>query len=143
MLFQRINRSDPEKVFIVVKNSDATAITVGMAVCFDYATDQDGVGVDAPATAILTIPAGIVEDTSIAAGSYGLVQVYGHNANALVDGTTGLGAGDPLQMTDGSFTLSLVTAGAETSDAVAYYFVAGEAYTTGTGAAKKVFIRCL
>ena len=53
MLFQRINRSDPEKVFIVVKNSYSTAaITVGQAVVFDYTTDQDGVGVTQPSTVL-------------------------------------------------------------------------------------------
>lgn len=36
MLFQRINRSDPEKVFIIVKNSYSTAsVTNGSALCWD------------------------------------------------------------------------------------------------------------
>ena len=94
MIFQRINRSDPEKVFISVKNSYSTAaITVGQAVCFDYVADADGVGVTRPATALLGLVAGIVESSSIASDDYGLVQVYGHNANALVTGGADVAVG--------------------------------------------------
>jgi hypothetical protein len=145
MLFQRLNRSDPEKVFIVVKNSYSTAaITVGQAVVFDYTTDQDGVGVTQPTAALLDCPAGVVETASIAAGEYGLIQVYGHNANALVDGTSGLVAGNTLQIADGSFALvkdaSAVTGAAGT---IFPGFVAGELYSTGAAAAKKVFLRLM
>lgn len=143
MLFQRLNRSDPEKIFIVVKNSYSTAaITVGQCVSFDYTTDADGVGVTRPTTALLYHAAGIVESASIAAGDYGLVQVYGHNANALVDGTTGIGVGTPLQAVNGAFNLAIVTAGV-TIAGPSYPFVCGQAYTTGAAAAKKVFLRCL
>lgn len=145
MLFQRLNRSDPEKVFIVIKNTYSTAaITVGQAVCFDYTTDADGVGVTQPTTALLEVPAGIVETASIAVGDYGLAQVYGHNANALVDGTSGLAAGDTLQIANGSF--DLVKDATEVSGASGTIFpgfVAGEAYSTGAAAAKKVFLRLL
>ena len=44
VLFQRINRTDPEKIFIIAYNSYATAaITNGQAVAWDYAADADGV----------------------------------------------------------------------------------------------------
>lgn len=143
MLIQRINRSDPEKVFIVVKNSySSAAITVGQPVCFDYTTDADGVGVTQPTTALLTMPAGIVESSEIAAGDYGLVQVYGHNANALVDGTSGTEVGAPLIMQDGSFEV-ILAAEVSNGDAVAYHIVAGEDYSTGAAAAKKTFLRML
>jgi hypothetical protein len=145
MLFQRLNRSDPEKVFIVVKNSYSTAaITVGQVVVFDYTTDQDGVGVTQPSAALLDMPAGIVETASIAAGEYGLIQVYGHNANALVDGTTGLVAGDSLKISDASFNLTKeATPVASAVGALFPGFVAGELYSTGAAAAKKVFIRLM
>ena len=46
MLFQRVNRSNPEKIFIVAKNSYSTAsLTNGQAVIWDWTTDGDGVGV--------------------------------------------------------------------------------------------------
>lgn len=85
MLFQRINRTDPEKVFIVAKNSYSTAsLTNGMPVIWDWTTDCDGVGVTL-ATATENVSAGQdiagVASETIAAGSYGLLQVYGyHNA---------------------------------------------------------------
>lgn len=145
MLFQRLNRSDPEKVFIVVKNSYSTAaITVGQAVAWDYTTDADGVGVTQPTTALITMPCGIVEYASIAAGDYGLVQVYGHNANALVDGTTGVGVGTRLRLTNASFALSHMTTALDTfGTACSFTFVSGQVYTTGAAAAKKCFIRAL
>ncbi len=143
MLIQRINRADPEKVFIVVKNSYSTAaITVGQCVSFDYTTDADGVGVTRPSTVLLTMPAGCVETASIEVGDYGLVQVYGHNANCLVNGSSGTDVGDPLIMQNGLFDV-IVAAEVTNGDAAAYFYVAGEAYSTGAAAAKKVFIRCL
>jgi len=146
MLFQRINRSDAEKVFIVVKNSWSTAaITVGQVVAFDYVTDQDGVSVTRPATSLLAMPAGIVETASIAIGDYGFVQVYGHNANALVSGSSGTTFGTPLKMVNALFNLyrisSAITVGFAAS--ASHSFVCGEVQSTGVAVAKKVFIRCL
>ena len=49
MLFARVNRTNPEKVFIVAYNSYSTAsLTDGQAVIWDYATDADGVGTTKP-----------------------------------------------------------------------------------------------
>lgn len=145
MLIQRVNRTDPEKVFIVVKNTYSTAaITVGQAVVFDYTTDADGVGVTRPTTALLKLPAGIVETASIANGDYGLVQVYGHNANALVSGSSGTIAGIALVMQNNSFELLRLSTAIDTfGQACTFAFVAGQAYSTGTAAAKKVFVRAL
>ena len=144
MLIQRINRSDPEKVFVVVKNSYTSAITVGMAVVWDSVTDQDGVGVERPATASLNNFAGVVETASIAAGDYGLIQVYGFNSNASGDGTTGAGAGDGLLIANGSHDFILDAT--EVSGAVGTIspqVVLMEAYTTGAAAATKVFIKAM
>ena len=87
MLFQRINRSDPEKIFVVVKNSWSTAsLTNGQVVDWDFTTDKDGVGVSKPTApaAYTTGPAGFatagVAAETIAAGSYGLIQVYGYHS---------------------------------------------------------------
>jgi|TARA_Y100000310_G_scaffold71534_1_gene67379 hypothetical protein len=84
MLFQRINRSDPEKVFIVVKNSYSTAsLTNGQSVIWDWTTDADGVGVTL-ATATANVAAGTdfagIASETIAAGAYGLLQVYGYHS---------------------------------------------------------------
>lgn len=146
MYFQLINPgTDPEKVFITVKNTYSTAaITVGQAVVFDYTTDADGVGVTKPSTALLKLPAGIVETSSIAVGGYGLVQVYGHNANALVSGSSGTIAGIVLVMQNAAFDLIRLSTAIDTfGQGAVFAFVAGQAFSTGASAAKKVFIRCL
>lgn len=95
MLFQRINRSDPEKIFVVVFNSYSTAaITNGQVVNWDFITDQDGVGVTMPlarATNQGLAAAGIVATSSIAAGDYGLCQVYGKHSAARVRTVSGGG----------------------------------------------------
>lgn len=104
LLFQRISRTSPEKVFIVVYNSYSTAaITVGQGVIWDFATDADGVGVTRPtarATNAGMAACGVVADASIAAGSYGLVQVYGYHAavrvRTVTGGTPAIVAGRPL-----------------------------------------------
>ena len=83
MLFQRIKRSDPEKIFIVVKNSWTSAsIANGYVVQWDFNVDIDGVGVTRPtgmATNLGNACAGVAVET-IAAGDYGLVQVYGYHS---------------------------------------------------------------
>ena len=86
MLFRRISRSDPEKIFVVVMNSWSTAsLTNGMCVQFDFLTDVDGVGVSKPsgmATNLGNACAGIVAET-IAFEDYGLVQCYGYHASVI------------------------------------------------------------
>ena len=95
MLFQRINRSNPEKVFIVAYNSYSTgAITNGQAVNWDFVTDKDGVGVTIPLARATNQGfgiAGVVGSASISAGDYGLVQVYGYHAATRVRTVTGGG----------------------------------------------------
>lgn len=106
MLFQRINRSNPEKVFVIAYNSYATAaLSNGQAVVWDYATDADGVSVTRPsarATSAGFAAAGIVAD-SIAVGAYGLIQVYGYHSAVRVRQDTSsaaanVAAGRPLAL---------------------------------------------
>jgi hypothetical protein len=78
MLFMRVNRSDPERLFIVVKNSYATAsLTNGQFVRWDHDTDCDGVGVTVGTEDTGLSAAGVVAET-IAAGEYGLGHCQGH-----------------------------------------------------------------
>lgn len=138
---QGINRGDADKAFRNIQYIYSTAASaLGQAVCYDIGT-FDGVRATRPATANLSLPAGIV-DAVIAVNGYGAIQTAGPNANALVDGATGLGAGDPLAITDGSFNLTLATAVTNAAGQFAPCFVAGEAYTTGAAAAKDVFVNC-
>ncbi|GAF92655.1 unnamed protein product, partial [marine sediment metagenome] len=82
MEIQRIKRSDPEKIFIVVKNSYSTAaLANGQVVQWDFTTDGDGVGVTVPsgmASNFSNATAGVAVE-AIAAGDYGLIQVYGYH----------------------------------------------------------------
>jgi len=125
MLMNRINRTDPEKVFIVVMNSTATAMTNGQAVQWDFATDADGVGVIKPTAGTGraghygTAFAGIAAET-IAASDFGLLQVYGfHSAVRVRSGTGGkpaIAAGTGLTCINAVFALeSYAAAAAATS----------------------------
>lgn len=116
MQFQRLNRTDPEKIFMVFKNSYATAsLTNGQATIIDYATDQDGVGITKPTDTFAVKAlhngaafAGIAAET-IAAGAYGLVQVYGYHSAVRVRSWTGgvpaIAAGTALACVSAVFCL--------------------------------------
>lgn len=157
MIFTRITGpATPERIFIVAKNSYSTAsLTNGQAVMWDYVTDKDGVGVTKPAALTVSCGlagAGVVSET-IAAGSYGLIQVYGYHSATLCRATTGgsvtLTHGTPLALgLEASFALApLVTGYASTAVVKRYYPVAFalDRYTTRnvTGTAKAVFIKAL
>ena len=91
MLFRRISRTDPEKIFIIVKNSWSTAsLTNGQCVQFDFLTDVDGVGVSKPsgmATNLGNACAGIAAET-IVFDDYGRVQCYGYHASVIARACT-------------------------------------------------------
>ena len=81
MLFQRINRISPERIFIVVYNSYGSAMTNGQCVRWDYTTDKDGVGVErSTGTASRGFAAAGVIAETIAASAYGLMQIYGYHS---------------------------------------------------------------
>ena len=143
MLLARISRTDPEKVFIVVKNGYTTAsLTNGQPVMWDMG-DADGVNVTKPSAAFKrgAAFAGIVAET-IASGSYGLIQVYGHHTAVIVDSSTtaDIYTGAALFMSVAAFNLegpyqaSGATAGVHNDDvAVACALEAyGSVGTTGT-----------
>ena len=105
MLFKRVSRTDPEKVYAVVKNGYSTAaLSSGQAVTWDFITLSDGVGVTLPlarATNAGVAVAGIVAQ-AIAIGGYGLVQVYGYHSavrvRTVTGGTPAIAAGRPLTL---------------------------------------------
>lgn len=108
MLFKRISRSDPERVFIVVKNGYSTAaLSNGQAVMWDM-SDADGVNVTKCSAAFKRMAAfaGIVAE-SIAVSGYGLLQVYGYHSAVRVDSSTtaDIYTGCPLFMSVDAFNL--------------------------------------
>lgn len=158
MLYQRILRTDAEKVFIVAKNSYETAsLTNGQAVIWDYASDADGVGVTKPTDGTGRAGhygiafAGIVTDT-IASGSYGLLQVYGYHSAVLVKTYTGgnptVAAGTGLTCVDAVFALTSFPAAAAATSTVTLHNanwvgVALAAQASSTAKAIATFIKGL
>lgn len=151
MMFPRINRSNPEKVFISVYNSYSTAaLSNGQAVIWDFATDADGVGVTRPtarASNAGMAAAGIAAE-SIAAGDYGLLQVYGYHSatrvRTVTAGTPAIVPGRPLVINAAGsvFCLESVSTASNTILTFPIGFSLGS--TAGwTTIAKPVFIRAL
>jgi hypothetical protein len=92
MEFQRVNRTDPERVFVVVKWSWSTAASsAGQWCSWDAITDKDGLGVSKPTGKNRNTVAGVMIDAT-ANGDYGLCQVWGYRANARMSGGSGTAA---------------------------------------------------
>jgi hypothetical protein len=151
MLFQRINRTDPEKIFIVVKNSWSTAsLTNGQAVNWDFLTDSDGVGVSRPtarATNAGVAVAGIAAET-IASGEYGLLQVYGYHSavrsRSATSANPNIEKGTPLGMNAAGSVFCLESV--ETSSTAIIKFPCGFALAANavwTTTAIATFLKCM
>lgn len=143
MLFQRVNRTDAEKVFIIVQNVASATITAGYPVVWDITASVDGVRVSKPATATLSLFVGLA-NADISDSSYGLVQVYGYKSQAYLTNTTNVAvaAGQALVPTNAQWYLS----GTTTADGISGFVYAAEAFATATtpaAANKKVLIRAL
>jgi len=134
MMWGRINQSSPEKAFLSVYNSYSTAaLSDGQPVIWDYATDADGVSVTKPTDASKaggkhfgSAFAGIAAQ-AIAAGAYGLIQIYGYHSAVRVRTATGgapaIAAGVALSSISAVFALeSFVGSVAATSTATQHLF---------------------
>lgn len=152
MIWQRINRSNPEKAFISVYNSYSTAaITNGQAVMWDFATDADGIGVTRPlarATHAGMAAAGIVASASIAAGDYGLLQVYGYHSavrmRTMTAGTPAIVAGRPLVAAAATGVFCLESVATASISLLTFPIGFSLGATAGwTTAARAAFIRAL
>jgi hypothetical protein len=151
LLAQRVNRSDPEKLFITVFQSYSTAAGAnGQAYIWDFGTDKDGLGVTRP-TARATnggiAAAGILAE-AVAAGGYGLMQVYGYHsavrARTVTGGTPAIAAGRPLiiSVAGAVFCLESISTASKTIVSWPCGFAFGA--TTGfTTAAIAAFIKAL
>ena len=157
MEIQRVNRSDPEQIFMTFKNSYSTAtMTVGQWCAYDLVTDQDGVGVTKPAGFNRAAIAGVVTK-NIAHNGFGLVQVWGHRTDARCLGGSGyetskLSAGQPMHFNTSGFAArarahnsAAVKAfyGAPVGFAVAPTNTAAIATQFATSGQYTVLIRCL
>ena len=146
MLFQRINRSDPEKIFMVVKAGEA--LVAGHPVALHFTGTNDGLlGFTANAPEDATSVVGIA-DAAVVSGEYGLVQCYGFRLTAAVQGGSQF---DPLAhdilavMSESSGALSQsVSIGAITAN-LPMFVAAGSASSASSADTRSmpVFIRCL
>lgn len=108
MMFQRLNESDPERIFISVTNSYSTAtLTTGQWAAFDITTDKDGVAVTKPAAHNRVAIAGVCIE-SIAHGASGKVQCWGWRDDVMCVGGSGsvtskITAGSPLKFATSGF----------------------------------------
>ena len=118
MLFQRVNRSDAERVFVVVQNVTGAALAAGDALVLDHVTTVDGVRVIKPVTANLNLVG--LATSAIADNGYGLAQAYGlcTFASVIQDITTAQAAGILLEPTNASHILGGVAAKTTVSDGV-------------------------
>ena len=151
LLAQRVNRSDPEKLFVTVFQSYSTAAgTNGQAYIWDFATDKDGLGVTRPtarATNAGLAVAGILAEP-VLAGGYGLVQVYGYHSavrcRTVTGGTPAIVAGRPLilNIAGSLFCLESISTASKTivSWPCGFAFGATSGFTTAAIAA---FIKAL
>jgi hypothetical protein len=138
---QRINQTDPDKLFTVGLSAYATAsLAVGNVVTYAGNGTNDGIAVTRPATANLALVAGVATG-SIANGSYGTIQCWGYNTTCLVSGSTDVAVGAKLACKDAVF--NVIKDGGTLVAGESGVILALQAYTTTLAAAKKVWIRCM
>ena len=148
MLFKRVNRTDPEQIFIVVLNNEGAALNANQTCQWEIASASvDGVKVRDMDTANLYAFAGIA-DAAIADQAYGLIQIYGYRSTSLVlttdtSITTGVAlvavaAQDYLQSENTVYTSSA------NFTRTPIWAVLLESITTSTGnVSRKIFMRSM
>jgi hypothetical protein len=148
MLFQRLSRSDPERVFVVLQNNEGATIAKDDACQLELnSASIDGVKIRQPDTGNLFAFVGIA-DAAMASGDFGLVQVYGYRSSSKVFQTdTSIDTGQALVPVAGAAHLATVASSTTSSANVTLqpvFAVLGESVATSTASAtisKKVFIR--
>jgi hypothetical protein len=143
LLFQRINRSDAERAYIITNNVVGSTESSGIAVVWDITASVDGIRQSQPATATLSLLVGATAET-ISNSSYGKCQVYGLNTAVYVtnDTSQAIAAGDILIPVNAQNYFARSAA----SDGKTGFCYAAQAFATATtpaAATGKVFLRCL
>lgn len=88
MLLKRISRSDPEVIYIIVKNVSGSTLTAGYSCVFDVGASVDGVRVTQASATDLQAYAGVA-DADIADSAFGRIQVYGYRSSMYLLSSTG------------------------------------------------------
>jgi hypothetical protein len=148
MIFQRVNRTDPERVFVVMRNNEGASMPKDSACGLELASASvDGVRVRQLDTALAHTFVGIV-DAAIADGAYGLIQVYGYRSTSLILTTnTSITTGVCLvPVVAQDYLVSSATVLTSTADYTRSPIVAFlcESITTSTSTvSRKIFIRAM
>jgi hypothetical protein len=146
MLFPRINRTDPEKVWMCVKAGEA--LLIGRPVCLHFnGTDDGKMGYLADAATDATLVVGLA-DKAIASGDYGLVQCYGYRSDGayLTGSAAAANCGAILAVASASsgFLSMSVSVGAITADQPSFVLaLSASTDTQATITTGGVFIRCM
>jgi hypothetical protein len=144
MLFQRINRTDAEKIFIICQNVSGSTVTAGYSVVFDTGASVNGVRVTKCETTDMQAFAGVA-DEDIANNGYGRIQVYGYRSSVYITSSAGSSVvGDNLYPVGDAWGLRPADSGAT---AKAFGFLC-EAITASAASSTytlnaKAFIRAL
>lgn len=127
----------PEVVYGSFLNPSASTLPKDSIAQVDITTAADGIRVSQPTTAGLIAMAGVVH-ADIAAGAYGLVQIYGYRSTSKVLTTdSSQPAGVRLIAVNAQDYAASATAGDTT-------LILLESHTSSTGTvSKKVFIKCM
>lgn len=146
MLFPRLNRTEPEKVWMCVKAGEA--LLIGRPVCLHFnGTDDGKVGYTADAATDATLVVGLA-DKAIASGDYGLVQCYGFRSDAQIinasDAAADCGAVLAVGSASSGYLYMSVSAGAATALQPNFVLALSASKTTSTTLyTGGVFIRCM
>ena len=150
MLFKRVNRTDPEQIFLVVFNNEGASLTANNTCQLELASASvDGIKVRQPDTGNLFAFVGIV-DAAIADQAYGLVQVYGYRSTVTCFQTnTSQATGVPLAPVAGAGYMQSVASTVASNTTVTLqpiFAVLAESITDASASATinaKAFIRAL
>jgi hypothetical protein len=142
MIWQKINRSSADKVFVVAQNVSGGTLVANSCAVYDVSASADGVRATTPVTSTLSSVIGIWA-TAVVDSAFAAVQAYGFRAttSCINHTSTPVVAGDIMIPVTGVGYLARSAA----ADGKSGFFTAGFAIATGsaTGVNAPIFIKCL
>ena len=150
MMFSRVNRTDPERIFVVMLNNEGASLAANSTCQLELASASvDGTRVRQPDTSNLFAFVGIV-DAAIADQAYGLVQIYGYRSTVTVFQTgTSIATGEVLVPVAGAGYMQSVASTVASSTTVTLqpiFAVLAESVASSSASATinaKAFIRAM
>lgn len=145
MLFQQLNRSDAEKVFIIGKNTSGSTVSANAPLYFETDAVTDGNSV----SAVNGILEGLgnfagINDASLTNNSFGLLQVYGFRTSAYISAASaGCAIGIPLLPVASQLYLTDSTSSSDPSRQVTLFETIAAAAGNSAVLQWNVFIRAL